>query len=134
MKTTLSWLKAHLDTEAPLDEIVRRLVMLGLEVETVADRAASLAPFRVAHVVSAEPHPNAERLRVCIVDTGSARIQVVCGAPNARTGMRGVFAPAGSVIPRTGRSLMSKKARQNSMRQPFKCPIWLVLSMTRPST
>jgi len=102
MKTTLSWLKSHLDTDASLDTIVKRLVMLGLEVESVADRAAALAPFRVAHVVSAEPHPNAERLRVCIVDTGSERVQVVCGAPNARTGMRGVFAPVGATIPRTG--------------------------------
>jgi phenylalanyl-tRNA synthetase beta chain len=102
MKTTLSWLRSHLDTDASLDAIVKRLVMLGLEVESVADRAATLAPFRVAHVVSAEPHPNAERLRVCIVDTGSERVQVVCGAPNARTGMRGVFAPVGSTIPRTG--------------------------------
>src|SRR6185437_10017078 len=111
MKTTLSWLKTHLETTAPLDEIVRRLVMLGLEVETVADRAASLAAFRVAHVVSAEPHPNAERLRVCVVDTGSGRIQVVCGAPNARAGMRGVFAPAGSVIPRTGMVLKESVIR-----------------------
>ncbi len=102
MKTTLSWLRSHLDTDASLDTIVKRLVMLGLEVESVADRAAALAPFRVAHVVSAEPHPNAERLRVCIVDTGSERVQVVCGAPNARTGMRGVFAPVGATIPRTG--------------------------------
>ena len=74
MKTTLSWLKSHLETTAPLDTIVKRLVMLGLEVESVADRAAALAPFRVAHVVSAEPHPDAERLRVCIVDTGSERV------------------------------------------------------------
>jgi phenylalanyl-tRNA synthetase beta chain len=102
MKMTLSWLKSHLETDAPLDAIVERLVMLGLEVESVVDRAARLAPFRIAHVVSAEPHPDAERLRVCIVDTGSERIQVVCGAPNARTGMRGVFAPVGSTIPRTG--------------------------------
>jgi phenylalanyl-tRNA synthetase beta chain len=102
MKTTLSWLKSHLETTASLDEIVKRLVMLGIEVEGVADRAAELAPFRVAHVVSAEPHPNAERLRVCIVDTGSERLQVVCGAPNARAGMRGVFAPVGATIPRTG--------------------------------
>jgi phenylalanyl-tRNA synthetase beta chain len=102
MKTTLSWLKSHLETEASLDEIVRRLPMLGLEVESVVDRAALLAPFRVAHVVSAEPHPDADRLRVCIVDTGAERVQVVCGAPNARTGMRGVFAPTGVIIPRTG--------------------------------
>jgi phenylalanyl-tRNA synthetase beta chain len=111
MKTTLSWLKSHLDTDAPLDTIVKRLVMLGLEVESVTDRAAALAPFRVAHVVSAEPHPNAERLRVCVVDTGSERVQVVCGAPNARTGMRGVFAPVGSTIPRTGLLLKQSMIR-----------------------
>ena len=111
MKTTLSWLKSHLETAAPLDEIVRRLVMLGLEVESVADRAAALAPFRVAHVVSAEPHPDADRLRVCIVDTGTERVQVVCGAPNARTGMRGVFAPAGVTIPRTGLLLKASMIR-----------------------
>src|SRR5260221_1289890 len=102
MKTTLSWLKGHLETAASLDAIVKRLVMLGLELESLPGRPAALAPFRVAYVVSAEPHPNAERLRVCIVDTGSERVQVVCGAPNARTGMRGVFAPVGSTIPRTG--------------------------------
>jgi phenylalanyl-tRNA synthetase beta chain len=111
MKTTLSWLKSHLATNASLDDIVARLVMLGIEVEGVVDRAAALAPFRVAHVVSAEPHPNAERLRVCIVDTGSERLQVVCGAPNARTGMRGVFAPVGSTIPRTGLLLKQSMIR-----------------------
>jgi phenylalanyl-tRNA synthetase beta chain len=111
MKTTLSWLKSHLATNASLDDIVARLVMLGIEVEGVVDRAAALTPFRVAHVVSAEPHPNAERLRVCIVDTGSERLQVVCGAPNARTGMRGVFAPVGSTIPRTGLLLKQSMIR-----------------------
>jgi phenylalanyl-tRNA synthetase beta chain len=111
MKTTLGWLKSHLDTEAPLDEIVRRLVMLGLEVDSVTDRAATFAPFRVAHVVSAEPHPNADKLRVCVVDTGAKRIQVVCGAPNARTGMRGIFAPSGSTIPRTGMVLRESVIR-----------------------
>jgi phenylalanyl-tRNA synthetase beta chain len=111
MKTTLSWLKSHIETEAPVEEIVRRLVMLGLEVESVVDRAAALKPFRVAHVVSAEPHPNADKLRVCIVDTGAEHIQVVCGAPNARTGMRGVFAPSGSIIPRTGLLLKESTIR-----------------------
>src|SRR6266849_3225078 len=102
MKTTLSWLKTHLDTEAPIAAIAERLVMLGHDVESVADRAAGLAGFIVARVVSAEPHPNADRLRVCIVDTGSAQVQVVCGAPNARAGMKGVFGPAGVHIPKTG--------------------------------
>ena len=102
MKFTLSWLKEHLDTDAPLEEIVRTLSMIGLEVEGVEDRAAALAPFTVAHVISAEQHPDADRLRVCKVDTGKEIVQVVCGAPNARTGMKGVFAPVGSHVPGTG--------------------------------
>jgi phenylalanyl-tRNA synthetase beta chain len=102
MKTTIDWLKTHLDTDAPLDTIVDRLVMLGHDVEGVEDRAEALAPFTVAFVVSAEPHPNADRLKVCLADTGKAQVQVVCGAPNAHAGMKGVFAPAGTVIPRTG--------------------------------
>ena len=103
MKFTLSWLKEHLDTSASIAEIVDKLTMIGLEVEGVEDPAAAFAPFRVARVVSAEKHPNADRLRVCVVDPGDgALVQVVCGAPNARTGMVGVFAPAGSHIPGTG--------------------------------
>jgi phenylalanyl-tRNA synthetase beta chain len=102
MKTTLSWLKEHLATEATADEIARRLTALGLEVESLEDRARDLTPFVVGYVVEAKQHPNADRLRVCLVDTGTDRIQVVCGAPNARTGMKGVFAPAGSRIPGTG--------------------------------
>lgn len=102
MKTTLVWLKKHLETEAPLDAIVDRLIMLGHDVEGVENRAAGLEPFTAALVVSAERHPNADRLKVCIVDTGKRQVQVVCGAPNAHTGMKGVFAPAGTVIPRTG--------------------------------
>jgi len=100
MKFTLSWLKMYLDTEASLDEIVEKLTLIGLEVESVEDRAKALAPFTVAHVVSAEQHPNADRLRVCMVETGSgAPVQVVCGAPNARTGMKSVFAAPGTYIP-----------------------------------
>ena len=102
MKTTIDWLKTHLDTDAPLDAIVDRLVMLGHDVEGVENRAAALEPFTVASVVSADRHPNADRLKVCLVDTGKAQVQVVCGAPNAHAGMKGVFAPAGTVIPRTG--------------------------------
>jgi len=103
MKITLSWLKQHLETEASLDDIVERLTMIGLEVEEVEDRAAAYAPFVIARVISAEKHPNADRLRVCMVDPGDGvAVQVVCGAPNARTGMVGVFAPAGTHIPGTG--------------------------------
>ncbi len=100
MKFTLSWLKDHLETTASLDEIVETLTRIGLEVEGVEDKAKTLAPYKVAYVISAEQHPNADRLRVCMVDTGEgAPIQVVCGAPNARTGMKSVFAPPGTYIP-----------------------------------
>jgi phenylalanyl-tRNA synthetase beta chain len=100
MKFTLAWLKEHLDTEATLDQIVDRLTMIGLEVEHVADKGKQLAPYVIARVVEARQHPNADRLRVCMVDTGSGDpIQVVCGAPNARTGMIGVFVPPGAFIP-----------------------------------
>lgn len=102
MKFTLSWLKNHLETEASLDEITDALTALGLELEGVQDSAKDLAPFTVGYVVEAKQHPNADRLRVCIVDTGTEKVQVVCGAPNARTGMKGAFAPAGSHIPGTG--------------------------------
>ncbi|MGE3149844.1 MAG: phenylalanine--tRNA ligase subunit beta, partial [Pseudorhodoplanes sp.] len=100
MKFTLAWLKEHLDTDASLTEIVDRLTMVGLEVEKVEDRATLLAPFVTARVISAEQHPNADRLRVCMVDTGDGKpVQVVCGAPNARGGMVGVFSSPGSYIP-----------------------------------
>ncbi len=84
MKFTLGWLKDHLETDASIGEIVDTLIQIGLEVDTVDDPAAELSAFRVAHVISAEQHPDADRLRVCQVDTGEETIQVVCGAPNAR--------------------------------------------------
>ncbi|WP_232627954.1 phenylalanine--tRNA ligase subunit beta [Methylobacterium sp. Leaf118] len=100
MKFTLSWLKDHLDTEASLDVISETLTRIGLEVEGLEDKAAALRPYVIARVISAEPHPNADRLRVCQVDAGDAApVQVVCGAPNARTGMRSVFAPPGTYVP-----------------------------------
>ncbi|HEY2229465.1 MAG TPA: phenylalanine--tRNA ligase subunit beta [Xanthobacteraceae bacterium] len=100
MKFTLSWLKEHLDTEASLGTIVDKLTMIGLEVERVEDKGKALAPFTIARVISAEQHPNADRLRVCVVDTGAGYpVQVVCGAPNARAGMKGVFVPPGAFIP-----------------------------------
>ena len=105
MKFTLSWLKEHLQTSADPAEIAVKLTALGLEVESVEDRGRDLAPFVVGHVVEAKPHPNADRLRICIVETGQGRVQVICGAPNARTGMKGVFAPVGSRIPGTGLEL-----------------------------
>jgi phenylalanyl-tRNA synthetase beta chain len=100
MKFTLAWLKEHLDTDASLDDIVSKLTMIGLEVESVEDKGKLLAPYVIARVTEAKQHPNADRLRVCMVDTGSGPpIQVVCGAPNARTGMTGVFVPPGAFIP-----------------------------------
>jgi phenylalanyl-tRNA synthetase beta chain len=99
MKFTLSWLKDHLDTDASLDEICAKLTAIGLEVEEVDDKAA-FKPFVIAKVVSAEQHPNADKLRVLMVDTGKGDpIQVVCGAPNARTGLVGAFAAPGTYVP-----------------------------------
>ncbi len=112
MKFTLAWLKEHLDTDAPLEAIVDKLTMIGLEVESVADRSKLLAPFTIARVISAEQHPNADRLRVCMVDTGSGDpVQVVCGAPNARSGMKGVFVPPGAFIPGKSMTLGVGKIR-----------------------
>src|SRR6185437_14313710 len=100
MKFTLSWLKQHLDTKADLATVVETLTRLGLEVEHVHNPAALLKDFVVAAILEAEPHPNADRLRVCRVDIGSgAPIQVVCGAPNARAGLKSVFAAPGAYIP-----------------------------------
>lgn len=99
MKFTLSWLKDHLDTDASLDEICAKLTAIGLEVEDVDDKAA-FQPFVIAKVVSAEQHPNADKLRVLMVDTGKGDpIQVVCGAPNARAGLVGAFAAPGTYVP-----------------------------------
>ncbi|MGY6706760.1 MAG: phenylalanine--tRNA ligase subunit beta [Rhizobiaceae bacterium] len=99
MKFTLSWLKEHLETDASLDQIVERLTMIGLEVESVDDKAA-LKPFVIAKVLTAEKHPDADKLRVLSVDTGSGDpIQVVCGAPNARAGLVGAFAAPGTYVP-----------------------------------
>ena len=101
MKFTLSWLKDHLDTDEPVEKLADKLTMIGLEVENIEDKAKALAPFTIVRVISAEQHPNADRLRVCMVDTGNggAPVQVVCGAPNARAGMVSVFSAPGTFIP-----------------------------------
>lgn len=99
MKFTLSWLKDHLETDAALGEIVERLTSIGLEVEHVDDKAA-LKPFVIAKVLTAERHPDADKLQVLTVDTGSGiPVQVVCGAPNARAGLVGAFAAPGTYVP-----------------------------------
>ncbi len=111
MKFTLSWLKEHFETDASLEEISTTLTMIGLEVEEITDPAAALAPFKAAHVVSAEKHPDADKLKVCMVDTGDEIIQVICGAPNAHSGMKGVFAPAGTYVPGIDLTLKKTKIR-----------------------
>ncbi len=109
MKLPLSWLREHLETEARVSEIAEALTDLGLEVEGIEDPAETLGAFTICRVIEAGPHPNADRLRVCRVETwpngpdrASEEIQVVCGAPNARTGLVGVFAPPGTHVPGTG--------------------------------
>jgi phenylalanyl-tRNA synthetase beta chain len=111
MKFPLSWLKEYLDTSASLDEISAKLTAIGLEVEGIEDRAAMLKGFIVGHVVSSEQHPDADRLRCLVVDTGKEKLKVVCGAPNAKAGMKGVFAPSGSYIPGSDMTLKKSMIR-----------------------
>ncbi|MBO9622102.1 MAG: phenylalanine--tRNA ligase subunit beta [Sphingomonas sp.] len=106
MKFTLGWLKEHLETSASLDEIVEALTRVGLEVEGVENPGEKLAGFRVARVLTAERHPQADKLQVLTVDTGEgAPLQVVCGAPNARAGLVGVLGLPGAVVPVNGMQL-----------------------------
>ncbi len=111
MKFTLSWLKEHLDTDASVEEIADTLTRIGLEVEQVSDPARALKAYRVAEVVRAEKHPDADKLQVLEVDTGKERLQVVCGAPNAREGLKGVFAPVGAYVPGLDFTLTKAKIR-----------------------
>src|SRR6056297_1668803 len=106
MKFSLTWLKDHLQTEATLQEITDALNAIGLEVEGVEDPSELLSGFRVAHVLTAEKHPDADKLQVLSVDTGEGDpVQVVCGAPNARAGMKGVLGLPGAVVPSNGMEL-----------------------------
>jgi phenylalanyl-tRNA synthetase beta chain len=111
MKFTLSWLKEHLDTDATVDQVVDAMTMAGLEVEHVENPAAKLAAFSVAKVVEAVQHPNADRLRVCQVDTVDGRKEIVCGAPNARAGLTTVYAPLGAYVPGSGITLEARPVR-----------------------
>jgi phenylalanyl-tRNA synthetase beta chain len=111
MKFTLSWLKEHLDTTAEVDQVAAAMTMAGLEVEEVHDPIAALAPFTVARIVSAERHPNADRLQVCQVDTVDGRKEIVCGAPNARAGLTTIYAPIGAYVPGLGVTLVEKPVR-----------------------
>lgn len=105
MKTTLPWLREHLESEASAQSIGETLTRLGHELEGITSRGGDLRGFTVAEVLDARPHPKAERLSLCVVDTGRGHLQVVCGAPNVHTGMKGVFAPVGATIPATGQVL-----------------------------
>ncbi|MDC0196275.1 phenylalanine--tRNA ligase subunit beta [Gammaproteobacteria bacterium] len=111
MKFSLSWLKEYLKTEKSLEEILHWLTMVGLEVEGVEDRAALLKEFVVGHVLRAKPHPDADRLQVLEVENGTETLEVVCGAPNARAGMKGIFAANGSYIPGIDLTLKTTKIR-----------------------
>ena len=111
MKFTLSWLKEHLDTDADVAAVADAMTMAGLEVEEVHDPIAALAPFTVARIVSAEQHPNADRLRVCQVDTVDGPKEIVCGAPNARAGLTTIYAPIGAYVPGLGVTLVEKPVR-----------------------
>jgi phenylalanyl-tRNA synthetase beta chain len=99
MKFTLSWLKEHLETDRPLDEIAEAMTMAGLEIEDIDNPAEALSAFTVVHVKTAEKHPDADKLKVCTVDTKDGEKQIVCGAPNAHAGMKAVYAPLGTYIP-----------------------------------
>jgi phenylalanyl-tRNA synthetase beta chain len=105
MKFTLNWLKEHLDTDASAGEIAARLTAIGLEVESLTDPGAGLAGFVVGEVITAEKHPNADKLRLCSVSDGKDTLQIVCGAPNARAGIKVVLARPGTVIPASGEAL-----------------------------
>ncbi len=111
MKFTLSWLKEHLDTDADVAAVADAMTMAGLEVEEVHDPIAVLAPFTVARIVSAERHPNADRLQVCQVDTVDGMKEIVCGAPNARAGLTTIYAPIGAFVPGLGVTLVEKPVR-----------------------
>ena len=111
MKFTLSWLKEHLETDATVEQVVEAMTMAGLEVESVEDPAAKLAKFTVAKIVEAVQHPNADKLRVCQVDTKDGRLEIVCGAPNARAGLTTIYAPIGAYVPGSGITLEPRPVR-----------------------
>ena len=122
MKFTLSWLKEHLDTTASVDEISAKLTSTGLEVENLVNPAAGLDAFIVARIAEAAQHPNADRLRMCTVETGSETLQVVCGAPNARAGLKVVLARPGVTIPATG-DVLKKGAIRGVESQGMLCSL-----------
>jgi len=111
MKFTLSWLKDYLETDKDLETLTDKMTAIGLEIEEIDNPADTLAPFVIAEVMEAAPHPDADKLQVLKVNTGTEMLQVVCGAPNARTGLKGAFAPSGATIPTNGMKLRPTKIR-----------------------
>src|SRR5437773_1892438 len=111
MRFTVSWLKEHLETDASLEAMTDKLTSLGLVVDKIENKAQELAPFTICEIVEAAKHPSADRLKVCRVNTGSEILQIVCGAPNARSGLKTVLAHAGDVIPSTKQVLKVGKVR-----------------------
>ena len=111
MKFTLDWLRDHLDTSADLNTITDTLTSIGLEIENVEDKSRDFKDFTVAKVIKAEKHPDADKLKVCIVKTTTGNFQVVCGAKNVKEGMLGIFAPENSYIPGTELHLKKTKIR-----------------------
>ncbi len=111
MRFTLSWLKDHLETSASVAEVAEAMTMAGLEVEHVDDPAAKFAAFSVARIIDAVQHPNADRLRVCQVETKDGVKEIVCGAPNARAGLTTIYAPIGTYIPGSGITLEPRPVR-----------------------
>ncbi|MDE0946573.1 MAG: phenylalanine--tRNA ligase subunit beta, partial [Sphingobium sp.] len=112
MKFTLSWLKTHLATDADLATILKKLNAIGLEVDGVENPAEKLVAFKIARVLTADPHPQADKLQVLTVDQGDGTpLQVVCGAPNARAGLLGVFGTEGAVVPSNGMVLKKTAIR-----------------------
>ena len=111
MRFTISWLKQFLDTDASLEQIANSLTMTGLEVEEIEDRLAELAAFEVAEILSTEPHPDADKLKLCQVQTKSELLQIVCGASNARAGLKVVLAKVGTLIPNGNFKIKQAKIR-----------------------
>ncbi len=111
MKFSLSWLKEYLETDADIKRISETLTAIGLEVEEITDKSAELGAFIVAEILEAKKHPNADKLQICKVNTGSEILQIVCGAANARKGIKVVLAPVGSIIPANGMKIKDSKIR-----------------------
>jgi len=111
MKFTLNWLKEYLKTDASLEEISEKLTAIGLEVEEITDKSKELEAFKIAQILEAKPHPDADKLQVCKVNNGAEELQIVCGAPNARAGINVVLAPVGSIIPTNGMKIKASKIR-----------------------